>query len=42
MKNNELKNINLLGHKRNKTNQILSYELEMFEEEKSKPNNLEI
>ena len=42
MKNNELKNINLLGHKRNKTNQIFNDEPEIFEEEKSKPNNLEI
>ena len=42
MKYNEIKNINLLGHKRNKTNQTSNYELKIFEEANSKHNNIKI
>ena len=42
MKNNEIKYINLLGHKRNKTNQTSNYELKIFEEGNSKHNNIKI
>ena len=42
MECDEIKNINLLGHKRNKTNQTSNYELIIFEEANSKHNNIKI
>lgn len=42
MKNNEIKYINLLGHKRNKNNQISNDEKKTNEEENTKENNQKI
>ena len=42
MKNNEIKNINFLGRKKNKNNQISSDEIKTDEEEKTKENNQKI